>query len=107
MILITEQNHSHKCCKKIVDKQYKGIFGYTESRICDKPAVYSNGFHCFCRHHSQTGRYVIRQGECGPIVSRHNTEIEARNTFNSLQMTGIEIQHLSKSHRRTLLNAYK
>lgn len=106
MKLITEKDHGYTCCKKIVDKTYSWI-GHKESWICGKLAVYEEGKQKFCRHHSQMGRYVIRQGETGPILERYDTEDQARNAFKLLDMTGIQIQRITGSKRRSLENAWK
>lgn len=104
MELLKESGHT--CCKKIVDKTYSSM-GYTESWVCGKPAIYKHGSSHFCRHHSGIQRYVIRIGDTGSILSRYDTEDQARAAFKALDMTGIRIQRLTGSKRRDLLDAFK
>ena len=96
------ENSGQTCCKKIVDKQYKAFFGHTESWVCGKPATYTNGQHFFCRHHSKMGRYVIREGEKGNILSRFDTEEEVRAEFSKIDNKGLQIQRITKSKVRVL-----
>lgn len=100
---IQEVQHDHKCCKKIVDKTYKAMFGYSESWICGKPATYMNGNgHKFCTKHSGMQRYVIRQGDTGPVLSRHDTEQRGRIALQQSDVPGIRLQKLSPGHRRDI-----
>jgi hypothetical protein len=93
---MTQVETNETCCKKIVVKEWL----YKESWICGKPATHTNGSHFFCRHHSKTGRFVIRNGDVGEILARFDTEQEMRDNIHLYP--GMRMQKVTKSHRRDI-----
>ena len=93
---MTKVETNEVCCKKIVVKDWF----HKESWVCGKPATHTNGSHFFCRHHSKTGRFVIRNGDVGEILARFDTEKEMRDSIHLYP--GMRMQKVSKSHRRDI-----
>jgi hypothetical protein len=82
----------------------QGCISFKEKFRCTKDATHMiNGKH-LCRHHSKTGRYVIREGDTGPIHFRCDTEKELRQEFSSesYPKPQYRMQKISKSHRRDI-----
>lgn len=79
-----------KTCKNEFDKW-----------VCGKPAIYQEGKEYYCRHHSRMGRYVIRDGDTGPILARFDTEQQLREAI--VNHPGMRMQKLSKSSRRDII----
>ena len=86
------------CCKSINHTMADvGIIGTSK---CNKPATHFNGSHYFCKRHSKTGRFVIRNGEVGEILARFNTEKELR--ANISDYPGMMMLKLTHSHRKII-----
>ena len=86
-----------KCC---YNAQHSSNYGKTYKAVCGKPATHTNGKQFFCRHHSRTGRYVIRIGDTGEILVRFDTEEELRESCHLY--TNSRMQKVSKSSRRDI-----
>lgn len=91
-------NEVHICDKKVTPTQ----FGYGNfcSYKCGKPATHTNGSHNFCRKHSKTGRFVIRNGDVGEILARFDTENELRENIS--KFPGMRMQKVTSSHRKDI-----
>lgn len=86
-----------RCCKKVTITDF-GI--KWDSYICNKPATHTNGSNFFCRKHSKTGRFVIRNGDVGEILARFDTEQELRE--NIINYHDMRMQKITSSHRKDL-----
>lgn len=95
------KEHNETCCKR-VQHSFPGL-GKTHTSVCGKPAthVHNNGIHYFCRQHSGTGRFVVRNGDVGEILARFDTEKELRD--NIIHYPGMRMQKITKSHRRDII----
>lgn len=94
-----EQPTDRTCCRK-VRQQYGHI--QLGTKICGKPATHinTNGVSAYCRHHSGTGRFVVRNGDVGEILARFDTEKELRDNIGNYP--GMRMQKVTKSHRRDI-----
>lgn len=93
-----EDNNEHTCCKRV--KHSMRNMGVIGTSICGKKATYQEGTYYFCKHHSKTGRYVVRDGDIGKILARFDTEKELRANIHLY--SGMRMQKLTKSHRRDI-----
>lgn len=90
--------HNHVCCKR---KQHSSKdWGKTETSTCGKAATHQRGNQFFCRHHSKTGRFVVRDGDVGEILARFDTEKELRENIS--KFPGMRMQKVSKTSRRDI-----
>ena len=106
MQLITEINHSHKCCYRIIQKGWHFI----EKWDCNKDAIYTNNGKFYCKRHSKMQRFVFREmlypdgkerGYTeGKILVRFDT-IEELNSNKHLYPNTLA-QKVTRSHRRDL-----
>lgn len=80
--------------------QHSDHMGKTYKSICGKPATHCEGSYLFCRHHSKTGRYVIRMGDTGEIVARFDTEKELHDNIHLYPKH--RMQKVTKSSRRDI-----
>lgn len=92
-----ESTINETCC---YNAQHSNNTGKTYKAICGKPATHTNGQHFFCRHHSRSGRFVIRIGDTGEILARFDTEKEVRENHHLYPNS--RMQKVSKSSRRDI-----
>ena len=85
------------CCKT---QQHSAWYGKTGKSSCKRLAIYTNGTHYFCRHHSRMGRYIVRDGDVGKIIKRFDTEQELKDNIHLYP--NMVMQKLTHSHRRTI-----
>lgn len=92
-----ELESNKTCC---YNAQHSSSYGKTYKQICGKEATHTNGTHFFCRHHSKTGRFVIRIGDTGEILARFDTEQELRDNYHLYPNS--RMQMVTKSRRRDI-----
>jgi hypothetical protein len=86
-----------ECNKRIRIKDWFNRHSY----VCNKLATHTDGNAVFrCRHHSLTGRFVVRDGDVGEIKMRFDTEKELRENIHLYP--GMVMQKVTKSHRRNI-----
>lgn len=86
-------------CGKTIKHTMKEV-GVIGTSKCVKPVTHFNGSHYFCKHHSRTGRFVVRDGDVGKILARFDTEKELRDNIS--KYPGMRMQKITKSRRRDI-----
>jgi hypothetical protein len=86
-----------ECNKRIHIKDWLNRHSY----VCNKLATHTNEQGVYrCRHHSLTGRFVVRDGDVGEIKMRFDTEKELRENIHLYPK--MRMQKVTKSHRRDI-----